>query len=104
MLLLHWWFKNAQAARWKLLPGENYHQVKDWGAGRELPTSQGVLPGGQEEAVQRCIASLSSLLSPSEGAGQSKPFCLVYLCPARQEPRSDNQVSHGLSAGAGSSW
>lgn len=29
-------------------PGENYHQVKDWGAGRELPASWGALLGKTE--------------------------------------------------------
>lgn len=76
MLLLHRWLKNAQQ------PGKNYHQVKDWGAGRELLTSRGALLGeaGGTQCGGEVSPASSFLWAIQEGAGQSKP-CFLPCIP-----------------------
>lgn len=87
-LLLHQWLKNAEAERRKLPPGERLGRWQRGGAGRELPTSRGSLPG--EAGGRWCggeVSPASSFLwAIQEGAGWSKPCflpCVPHVLHAR---------------------
>lgn len=72
MLLLHWLSKSAQAARWKLPPGERQ------GSWQRAPQALGhIARGGRRERCGGEVSPASSLLwAIQEGAGWSKSCSL----------------------------
>lgn len=89
-------------------PGENYHQVKDRRAGRELPEPWGVVPGeaggrGVEERYHQLLLCREPFRRVQVGA--SLAFWLAHLrsCTAGISVRQDC-LSQGLSARADCSW